>query len=223
MTKGIKGVEDLKLDEANPRRHNPRNVGLIVDALHEVGAARSIVIDEDGNVLAGNATVEAAMEAGILKVRVVEANGEELVAVRRTGLTGEQKKRLAYYDNRTAELAEWDVIRIVQDLDEGLSLTGLFYEEELQDLLKEEGKKIGELVRPDFPDLEKQPDVKDVKDIKDENWFYVEFYGDDERMREMTELLSPHLTGQSKHELDRDFFYAMMKRCASEVEGTDGE
>ena len=77
-------------------------------ALNEVGAGRSIVIDETGTVLAGNATIEAAAQAGLERVQVVDADGRTLIAVRRSGLTPEQKVRLALYDNRTAELADWD-------------------------------------------------------------------------------------------------------------------
>lgn len=125
----------LSPDPANARRHNPRNVGMIADALREVGAARSIVIDEDGRILAGNATVEAAADAGIERVRVVEADGETIIAVRRRGLTPEQKKRLAYYDNRAAELADWDPARLLADAGEGLDLSFAFYPEELRALL----------------------------------------------------------------------------------------
>ena len=55
----IEHIGELKPDPKNARRHNPRNVGMIVDSLRAVGAARSIVIDEKGNILAGNATIEA--------------------------------------------------------------------------------------------------------------------------------------------------------------------
>lgn len=81
---------------------------MIAKSLQEVGAARSIVIDEHGVVLAGNGTVEGAQAAGIQKVKVVDVDGDTLVAVRRTGLTDAQKRRLALFDNRTGELAEWD-------------------------------------------------------------------------------------------------------------------
>ena len=101
-------IRALQPDPANARRHNPRNVGLITESLREVGAARSIVIDEDGVVLAGNATIEAAGNVGIEKVRIIEASGDEIVAVRRRGLTKRQKTRLALFDNRAAELADWD-------------------------------------------------------------------------------------------------------------------
>ena len=66
-------LRDLHPDPSNARAHNPRNVGMIEDALGAVGAARSIVIDEDGLVLAGNATIEAAGRVGIERVRVVES------------------------------------------------------------------------------------------------------------------------------------------------------
>ena len=51
----IQSIADLTPDPANRRKHNPRNIGMIVESLQKVGAARSIVIDEQGNILAGNA------------------------------------------------------------------------------------------------------------------------------------------------------------------------
>jgi site-specific DNA-methyltransferase (adenine-specific) len=127
-------IASLTHDPKNARKHTPRNVGTIVSALHEVGAARSIVIDEDGVVLAGNATLDAAAEAGITKLRVIETDGTELVAVKRTGLTPEQKTRLALYDNRAAELAEWDADVLAQLAQDNL-LDGMFTADELQELL----------------------------------------------------------------------------------------
>jgi hypothetical protein len=129
-------IKDLVPDPKNRRKHTPRNVGMIVDALHKVGAGRSIVIDETNTVLAGNATLEAAGEAGITDLRVIEAKGSELVAVRRTGLSAAQKRDLALYDNRTAELAEWNVDQLVKDAEEGLDLETFFYEDEVAHLLK---------------------------------------------------------------------------------------
>ena len=126
-------ISDLTPDAQNAKAHNPRNVGMIVNALHEVGAARSIVIDEDGNILAGNATIEAAAEAGIENLQIVEADGETIVAVRRTGLTDAQKTRLKYFDNRTAELADWNPDVILADLEAGVDLGDIFTDIELED------------------------------------------------------------------------------------------
>lgn len=140
---------DLKPDPKNARRHTPRNVGVIVDALQKVGAARSIVIDEDNVILAGNATVDAAGEAGIERVQVVEADGNTLVAVRRTGLSKKQKAALAIADNRAADLAEWDVDNLTglaADVELDLSEVG-FTPEELESL----GVDLGEPEEPPSP------------------------------------------------------------------------
>ncbi len=137
MTDKLDHIGQLRPDPHNARKHNPRNVEMIERSLHEVGAARSIVIDEEGNILAGNATVEAAALAGIEKVKVVEADGETIIAVRRSGLTEEQKRRLALYDNRTAELADWDVEVLEElSLEDGI-LDGLFENWELRRILED--------------------------------------------------------------------------------------
>jgi len=124
-------IRDLKPDKRNPRKHPPRNLEMIRRSLSEVGAARSIVVDEEDNVLVGHGVIEAAAQAGIERVRVVEADGNEIVAVRRTGLTEEQKRKVAYYDNRSAELAEWLPEQVKLDVDAGLDLSGIFTETEL--------------------------------------------------------------------------------------------
>ena len=131
-----KHLADLRPILQNPRRHGRRNIATITSSLREVGAARSIVIDEAGTVLAGNATVQAAAEAGITKLRVVDADGRTIVAVRRIGLTPGAKTRLALYDNRSAELAEgWDPDILKALSAAGVSLDGLWSEAELPELL----------------------------------------------------------------------------------------
>lgn len=153
-------IGSLTPDPKNARRHTPRNVGAIVDAMHEVGAARSIVIDEDGVILAGNATVEAAAEAGITRLRVVDADGSEIVAVRRSGLTAKQKARLALFDNRAAELAEWNkgVLKALQDAD--VDMTGLWDEKELAELLAKVQEPVEGLTDPDAVPEERATDIK---------------------------------------------------------------
>jgi DNA modification methylase len=136
-------IKDLIPDPANRRSHNPRNLGMLVDALQKVGVSRSIVVDEDGVILAGNGVVEAASEAGLTKLQIVEADGETLVAVRRRGLTPSQKRDLAIYDNRTAELAEWNIEQLAADLQNGEDLSAFFFDEELKTLLGSNGVKAG--------------------------------------------------------------------------------
>lgn len=66
---------------------------MIDRALNECGAGRSILIDERGQILAGNATTDAAQAAG-LKLQIVDTDGDTIVAVRRRDLTPEQKVRI---------------------------------------------------------------------------------------------------------------------------------
>jgi hypothetical protein len=108
---------------------------MTIAALQAVGAARSIVIDEANLVLAGNGVLAAAPGAGISRARIIEAAGDELIAVRRSGLSAEQKRALALYDNRTAELAEWNLEQLAADLSNGEDLSAFFTAEELATLL----------------------------------------------------------------------------------------
>lgn len=160
----VKHIGDLKPDPHNRRKHNPRNIGMIVDALHQVGAARSIVVDEDNIILAGNGVIEAAAQAGIERVRVIEADGNEIIAVKRTGLTEEQKRKLALFDNRTAELAEWDAEQIAADLEAGLDFDGLFTEDELDKLIGQDGHYTRKIESPIYEPSGDKPPVSALLD-----------------------------------------------------------
>ncbi len=133
----IQSLADLTPDPKNARRHTPRNLGVITSSLQEVGAARSIVIDEGGRILAGHGTVEGAGLAGIEKVKVVDADGETLIAVRRSGLTEKQKRRLALADNRASDLSDFDP-QILSDLvaADTQALEGLFHDREVRELIE---------------------------------------------------------------------------------------
>ena len=122
-------ISDLHQDPRNARKHNERNLDMITASLTEVGTARSIVIDEDNIILAGNGTVLAAEKAGIMNVRIIEAKGDEIIAVKRTNLTSEEKRKLSLYDNRSSELAEWDA-DVLAELSREVDLSGLWSNEE---------------------------------------------------------------------------------------------
>ncbi len=146
------GLGDLKHDPANCRKHNPRNIGSIVNSLQAVGAARSIVIDEDNIILAGNGLVDAAGEAGIEKVRIIEADGDTVIAVRRVGLTPKQKAQLAIADNRTAELAEWDAEQLLKTISEhDIDLGSIEFNEQEIAALQAEAEGDREIVEGEIP------------------------------------------------------------------------
>lgn len=137
---GTMQLADLVADPQNRRHHGARNLGMIIESLKTVGSARSIVIDENNVTLAGNGVASAAEAAGYKKIVTVDADGDTLVAVRRRGLTDEQKRLLAMYDNRAGELAEWNPEQLRADKAEGLDLKPFFSDTELDALTRSNGR-----------------------------------------------------------------------------------
>ena len=141
----LASLRELRPDPRNARKRTERSASLIEGSLSEFGAARSIVIDEDGTVLAGNGTIEAAASMGIENVLVVPADGNTLVAVQRTDFTERQKRRYSIADNRASDLSEWDAATLA-DLaleDPDLNLDSFFTESELDDLMGELNQEEG--------------------------------------------------------------------------------
>ena len=134
-------IKDLKSDHKNARKRTDRSAELIKESLQRYGAARSIVIDEDNRILAGNGTIEGAKEAGIDRIRVIETDGDEVIAVRRIGLTEEQKIGLALADNRTSDLSEWDQ-EMLNRLGEQHDISLFFSQDDLDGILEVEAEQL---------------------------------------------------------------------------------
>lgn len=98
---------EIKFDKRNYRKHGDRNKKLINKSLKELGAGRSILIDNDNEIIGGNGVYEQAQKLG-LKTRIIETDGSELVVVKRTDLSTNdpKRKRLAVMDNSTSDTSE---------------------------------------------------------------------------------------------------------------------
>jgi len=96
-------------DPRNARRHSDRNKSAVRASLRDSGAGRSVLLDNDDVIIAGNCAVEQATDLGI-PIRVIDSDGSELIAVRRTDLGTDDRRRaaLAIADNRTTDLSEFD-------------------------------------------------------------------------------------------------------------------
>jgi len=108
----------IKFDKRNYRKHSDRNKQLIEKSLKELGAGRSIVIDSEDEIIAGNGIYEQARKLGI-KERIIETNGDELIIVKRKDLKTEDEKRkkLALADNATSDSSEFDNDLLKEDFD----------------------------------------------------------------------------------------------------------
>lgn len=108
----------ITFDKKNYRKHSEQNKKRIRKSLTECGAGRSVLVDKDGCLIAGNGVYEQAEKMGI-KTRVVETDGTELVVVKRTdiGTDDPKRKTLALADNATSDGVEWDFDNIGVDFD----------------------------------------------------------------------------------------------------------
>lgn len=108
----------IKYDHRNFRKHSDENKAMIRKSLEELGAGRSVVVDADDELIAGNGVYEQAEALG-LGVKVVETDGSELVVVKRTDLhtEDEKRKRLAFADNATSDRVEWDFDALKMEID----------------------------------------------------------------------------------------------------------
>lgn len=106
----------VKFDRRNYRKHDDRNKKLIRKSLEELGAGRSVVIDAEDELIAGNGVFEQAEVLG-LKTRVIETDGSELVIVKHTDLhtDDEKRRKLALADNATSDSSSWDVDALKAD------------------------------------------------------------------------------------------------------------
>ena len=109
-------MTDLKIDPKNYRIHTDKNKRIIRKSLEDCGAGRSVLVDKDNVLIAGNGVYGQAKELG-LPVRVVESNGEELIVVKRTDISSEDEKRkiLALADNHSSDTSMFDIETILED------------------------------------------------------------------------------------------------------------
>jgi len=109
----------IKLDSKNYRVHTDKNKMIIDKSLKELGAGRSILIDSENEIIAGNGVFEQAEKQNI-KIKIVETDGTELIAVKRTDLKTNDKKRkkLALIDNHSTDTSNFDFEAINVDFGE---------------------------------------------------------------------------------------------------------
>ena len=87
------------------------------ESLRKFGLGRSILLDKNDRIIAGNKTTEKAGELGFEKVVIVETDGSTLVAVKRNDidLDSQKGRELALADNATSKAnLSWNEEMIMQ-------------------------------------------------------------------------------------------------------------
>lgn len=104
-------ITALVPDDLNFNKGTQYGEHLMDESLRQFGLGRSILIDKNNRIIAGNKTHEKAGELGFDRVLVVETDGQTLVAVKRTDvdLDTEKGRALALADNATGKAnLSWD-------------------------------------------------------------------------------------------------------------------
>ncbi len=147
-------ISQLRHDKKNFNRGTDEGKEMMEQSFREHGAGRSVLLDKDNNIIAGNKSTSAAKKAGIRKVRVIETDGTELIAVKRTDISidSQEGREMALLDNRTAQInLSWDEAELADVTAEiegfdasqfGFDISQVANEPpKLQDTLREDMKK----------------------------------------------------------------------------------
>ena len=91
-------LDELKPYEKNPRK-NDEAVDAVAASIREFGFRQPIVIDKSNVIVCGHTRYKALKKLGVLRIPCVMADD----------LTDEQIRAYRLADNKTGELADWDI------------------------------------------------------------------------------------------------------------------
>jgi len=117
-----RSIAELKPDPANPRRHSKKQIRQIKNSIETFGFIVPVLVDRDGNIIAGHGRVLACRELGWTEVPTLCLDH----------LTPAQARAFMIADNRLTEIATWDdqllAVQLKElsllDLDFGIEVTG---------------------------------------------------------------------------------------------------
>lgn len=100
-----RSIDSLIPDDKNFNKGTEFGDHLMDDSLRKFGLGRSILLDKNDRIIAGNKTTEKAAELGFENVLIVETDGNTLVAVKRKDIDLDSAKgrEFALADNATSK------------------------------------------------------------------------------------------------------------------------
>lgn len=106
-------------DDLNANKGTEFGQHLVEESLRKFGAGRSILLDKNNRIIAGNKTIENAGSIGLEDIIIIETTGNQIIAVKRTDidLDSKQGREMAIADNATAKVnISWDddVLQVIE-------------------------------------------------------------------------------------------------------------
>lgn len=123
-------IDDIRPYPQNPR-NNERAIAALVNSIREFGFLVPVLLDDDGELIAGHTRFEAAKILGMDEVPAIDASH----------LSEEAIKAFRIIDNKTAELSEWNTEMLGAEISllmgVGIDFTDFGFSQEEVDCLAE--------------------------------------------------------------------------------------
>lgn len=146
-----KETKDL-IPYANNPRLNDNAVDAVAASIKEFGFKVPIVVDRENVIVNGHTRLKAAHKLGLKQVPCIVADD----------LTPEQVKAFRLEDNKTSDLAEWDMDKLDIELGEipDIDMSSFGFDIEIDDI--EEAKDVKEDEAPEVKDEEPKAKMGDI-------------------------------------------------------------
>lgn len=132
-------LSELIPDNKNFNRHTEFGMQCLEKSIRANKFGRSVLVDKDNRIIAGNGVVETAAAIGETKIKIVETTGDELVVVKRTDLSLDSKagREMALADNSVAAVdLDWnedEIQKAVEDFNIDAEKYGHNLEQEIKE------------------------------------------------------------------------------------------
>lgn len=143
-------VRDLLGDPVNANRGTPEGRELLRKSIGRLGPGRSVLLDANNTLIAGNKTWEVYGEEGGENVLVVETDGQSLLAHKRSDLKlGDQRRdEMAFADNWVGlKSLDFDTEVLLAMQENGVDLTEYMKPVELADMVKRDQEALAQLAK----------------------------------------------------------------------------
>lgn len=176
-------IKDLVFDDQNANEGTEEGNALISESIEVLKLGRSVLVDKNNRLIAGNKTTQNAIDQNYEDIIIVETTGEQLVVVKRMDLdlndeTDHRARGLALADNRTAAVnLKWNPenMKIHFDAVKALEMPSMVFDLKISDGgAAKEGKdhsdNIGKIFKIEIELEDEEQQEQAYNDLKEQGY-----------------------------------------------------
>lgn len=141
-------LSDFRPQENNANAHTQRGLKALSNAYSEVGYVAPMTAAANGEVLDGSARLEQAFDQFDDEALVIHHDGRRPIVMVRDDVSDAddpRAKKISYGANRIGEISlNWSPEQLLLDKEAGVDFSGLFYENEFDEITAEAKKELPE-------------------------------------------------------------------------------